>query len=66
MYKILQKVDRIRASGRITLSLDRDSKFYKYSGKTFKVISMGTPDYKCRITIEINGRSEDFTLSDIE
>lgn len=66
MYKILQKVDRIRASGKVTLSFKPSSKFYKYSGKTFKVLSMGTPDYKCRITVDLNGASEDFTLSDID
>ena len=65
MKRLLQKVDRIRASGTATLNLDLTSPYYHLSGKKYKVESMGTPDYKCRVTLLIDDKPADFTINDI-
>ena len=65
MKRLLQKVDRVRASGTATLNLDTVSPYYYLSGKRFKVESMGTPGYKCRITLLIDDKPVDFTINDI-
>lgn len=44
MRKLLQKVDRIRATGMATLKLEPDSPHYKLNGKKIKVSSLGVPD----------------------
>jgi hypothetical protein len=66
MKRILQKIDRIRATGTATLNLSPESPYYHLSGKKFKVDSMGTPDYKCRITLVIENELVDFTVNDID
>lgn len=66
MKRILQKIDRIRATGTATLNLCRESPYYHLNGKKFKVDSMGTPDYKCRITLVIYNELVDFTVNDID
>ncbi len=65
MKRLLQKVDRVRASGTATLNLDPVSPYYNLSGKRFKVESMGTPGYNCRITLLIDDKPVDFTINDI-
>ena len=65
MKRLLQKVDRIRASGTATLNLDPVSPYYNLSGKRFKVESMSSPGYKCRITLLIDGKPVNFTINDI-
>ncbi|RZJ92818.1 MAG: hypothetical protein EOO20_00450 [Chryseobacterium sp.] len=66
MKKLFQKVDRIRASGTAMLQLeDPKSPYYQHNGKRFKVESMGVPDYKCRVTLLIEGQQVDLTINDI-
>lgn len=65
MKRLLQKVDRIRASGYATLNLETSSPYFHLSGKKYKVESMGTPDYKCRITLLVDQEPVDFTINDI-
>lgn len=66
MKKLFQKVDRIRATGAATLKLeDPTSPYYHLNGKRFKVVSMGIPDYKCRVTLLIEDCPIDFTINEI-
>ncbi|MFD2968838.1 hypothetical protein [Sphingobacterium bambusae] len=65
MYKILQRIDRIRASGYATLNLPSDSPHYHLDGKRLPVKEIGTPDYKCRVTVLAEGGAIDFCISEI-
>ena len=66
MKKLFQKVDRIRASGTAMLQLeDPMSPYYHLNGKRCKVESMGIPDYKCRVTLLIEGQKVDLTINDL-
>lgn len=65
MKKLLNRVDRIRASGSATLNLEPGSPYYKRNGCKFKVHSMETPDYKCRITLIIDDQTVDFTINQV-
>lgn len=65
MKKILDKIDRIRSRGRATLKVERNSPFFRYNGNTFAVDSIGTPGYKCRITLIIRNKKVHFTVNDI-
>lgn len=66
MKKLFQKIDRIRATGTATLKLeDPGSPYYHLNGKRFKVESMGTPDYKCRVTLLVEDCPVNFTINDI-
>lgn len=65
MNKLLQKVDRLRASGQATLELPPDHPHCHLSGKRFPVESIGTPGYKCRVTLLIDGDFIDFTINEI-
>lgn len=66
MKRLFQKVDRIRASGTAMLQLeDPKSPYYHLNGKRYKVDNMGVPDYKCRVTLLIEGQPVDLTINDI-
>lgn len=65
MKHMLQKVDRIRATGTAVLQVADDSPHAIHNGKTFKVHSMGTPDVKCRVSLLIDSKVVDFTLTDV-
>lgn len=65
MKKIFQRIDRIRASGYATLNLEPGSPHYPLNGKRFPVHSMGTPEFKCRVTLMVKGKPVDFTINDI-
>ena len=65
MKKLLNKVDRLRATGTAMLKLQPGSPYYKYADKTVKVISMGIPDYKCRVTVLLEGESVDLTIDQV-
>ena len=65
MKHILAKVDQIRASGTAIVQVPIGSPYALYNGKTFKVQSIGTPDVKCRVSLLINDKVVDLTLSDV-
>jgi len=65
MRKLLAKIDRIRASGWVTLELKEDHPLYHLNSKRFKVESMATPDIKCRVTVFIENKTVDFTIDDL-
>ena len=65
MKKIFQKIDQIRATGRATLNVGKNSGYYHLNGKKFAVVSYGTPDIKCRITLMIDNKEVDFNINDI-
>ena len=65
MKHILAKVDRIRAGGTAMVQVPDDSLHAAHNGKIFKVQSMGTPDVKCRVSLLINDKVVDLTLTDV-
>ena len=65
MKKLFNKIDRIRASGQATLQLQPDSPYYKYADKKVKVVDMGVPDLKCRVTVLIQGENVDLTIDQV-
>ncbi|GAA4196322.1 MULTISPECIES: hypothetical protein [Pedobacter] len=65
MRKLLAKIDRIRASGWVTLDLKEDHLLYNLNGKRFQVESMATPDIKCRVSVMIEGEKVDLSIDDL-
>lgn len=65
MKKLLARVDRIRSSGTATLEVSKNSPYYKFNGNKFTVHSMGIPDYKCRVTLIINGVNVHLTIDQV-
>lgn len=65
MKKFLAKIDRIRASGWVTLDLKDSHPLYELNGKRFRVESMATPDIKCEITLIIAGEKVDLSIDDV-
>jgi hypothetical protein len=65
MKHILAKVDRIRASGTAMVQVPDNSPYAAHNGKIFKVQSMGTPGVKCRVSLLINDKVIDLTLTDV-
>lgn len=65
MKHILQKVDRIRATGTAMVQVADGSPHAIHNGKIFKVQSMGTPGIKCRVSLIIDGQVADLTLADV-
>jgi hypothetical protein len=65
MKHILEKVDRIRASGTAMVQVPEDSPHAAHNGKIYKVQSMGTPGVKCRVSVLINDQVVDLILTDV-
>lgn len=65
MRKLLAKIDRIRASGWVTLDLKEDHLLYNLNGKRFQVESMATPDIKCRVSVMVEGEKVDLSIDDL-
>lgn len=65
MRKLLAKVDRIRASGWVRLDLKETHPFFGLDGRRCKVESMGVPDYKCRVSVWIDGVKVDLTIDEV-
>lgn len=65
MKKLLDKIDRIRQRGKVTLRVNKSSPFFRYNGNTFAVDSMGSPGIKCRVTLVIKGKKVHFTIHDV-
>jgi hypothetical protein len=65
MRKILTKIDHIRSRNTATLDLKKDHQYYHLDGQRFKVVSMGIPDVKCRVTLLIGEEEVDFTIDDL-
>jgi hypothetical protein len=65
MRKLLARVDRIRASGWVRLDLKEDHPLFGLDGRRYEVESIGVPDYKCRVSVWINGVKTDFTIDEV-
>jgi hypothetical protein len=65
MKHIFVKVDRIGASGTAIVQVPIGTPYALHNGKIFKVQSIGTPDVKCRVSLLINDKVVDLTLSDV-
>ncbi|MCX2575748.1 hypothetical protein [Pedobacter sandarakinus] len=65
MRKLLAKIDRIRASGWVTLDLKEDHLLYNLNGKRYHVESMATPDIKCRVSVMVEGKKVDLSIDDL-
>ncbi len=65
MYKILQKIDRIRAAGQAILKLEPNSTYFHLNGKCFKVKKIGPADYNCLVTVLIQDKAVDFSIKEI-
>ncbi|MBE9599911.1 hypothetical protein [Pedobacter sp. MC2016-24] len=65
MKKLFNKVDRIRATGMAVLKLQPESPYFKYADKNVTVIDMGIPDFKCRVTVLIQGEAVDLTIEQV-
>lgn len=65
MRKLLAKIDRIRASGWVTLDLKEDHLLYNLNGERFQVESMATPDIKCRVSVMIEGKKVDLSIDEL-
>ncbi|MCX2584848.1 MULTISPECIES: hypothetical protein [Pedobacter] len=65
MRKLLAKIDRIRASGWVTLDLKEDHPLHNLNGKRYHVESMATPDIKCRVSVMVEGKKVDLSIDDL-
>lgn len=48
-----------------TLSLDKESPFYRYNGNTFKIHSIQNPGYGCKVTLIIKFKKVQFDLREV-
>lgn len=65
MKRIFQKIDQLRASGKATLNVSKNSPYTRFNGMTYSVKEIGKAEHKCRVSLEIEGQIIHFTLCDI-